>query len=188
MIEVLGLDGAGKTTAVGAVAELGFEARKVAPYNSRFQAEAAKLDVLAPECLDAFRGAAVASALLLEAADVARRPGEHFVYDRWIEAAKMFWSVKGLPPLPAAVVESLPKAALTILLDVDVETAIGRRLRPSDPDPDVERRYLESCDRYLKAAARAGGWTVIDATEDLEHVIEALRSAVLAKELAAVRG
>jgi thymidylate kinase len=170
IVEVVGIDGAGKSTVVTALAaRLGATARKVSPYPSAFQATVKRVErTLGATEATALRGCAVACALIHEAAEP--RQGLQ-IFDRYVEAARMFFGVQGIRPVPDALLDRLPKPGLVILLDLDVELAMTRRLRPSHPDLSAERSYLRACTEYLRQAAASRQWLIIDASQPLDRVL-----------------
>jgi thymidylate kinase len=176
-IEVTGIDGAGKSTVVGHLGRhLGWSTRKVRP----FDAAAVERDrqvhaALGTRAADAFRGCLLAGALLHEAARLDRP----VVFDRYVESARMWWAVKHVEPLPAAVVDALPPPALVLYVDVPVEVGLARRLDSTERDAAAEREFLTACRSYLRdRAAVAPGWVVVDGTASPAAVARAAETAV----------
>lgn len=181
IIEILGLDGAGKTTVSKSLAAaLGGRARKVRAYSPDFEYAASlvrgRFGIRAERAL---RGCAVASALIRESA--LANDGVD-VFDRYVEAARMYFSVQEVQPLTESILESLPQPDLVLLLDVDVQTAMARQVGSTFADREEEIVYLNACASYLQSASVIRGWVVVDAREDIEKVIatalEAARRAL----------
>ncbi|HWL37528.1 MAG TPA: hypothetical protein VNQ77_15190 [Frankiaceae bacterium] len=178
LVEVTGIDGAGKSTVVAELARaLGWSARKVQPFSPEVMAR-----VDAARTAFGERGADVARSLalgseLLRHADAGVPPA---VYDRYVESAKMWWHVKDLYPLPDDVVARLPAPSLVLLLDVDPETALARRLTTTEVSSEAETTFIEACTRYLRAAAVAHDWVVVDAARPLDEVVTVATAAVRA--------
>ena len=177
IIEVLGIDGAGKSTVVSALAsQLNITARKVSPYPPAFHAAAERVErVLGEAAATAMRASAIACTLIGEAAQPRNGPQ---IFDRYVEAARMFFAVRGIQPVPGPLLDELPGPGLVILLDLDPGLAMARRLRPSHADPAAEVAYLESCSLYLRRAAEVHRWPVIDASEPLDKVLAAASAKV----------
>lgn len=186
LIEVVGIDGAGKSTVVGQVCRrLAATPRKVAPYSAEFHDLARSVGRLLGSRAEAgLRGCAVASALIAEAR-LPRSPID--VFDRYLEGARMFFAVHHLAPLPDDVLAALPAPDLVVLLDLPVELALSRRARPSCPDLDAERAYLHACADHLRAAGARHGWHVIDARRPLDEVVGEACQAVRAAGTRAAR-
>jgi thymidylate kinase len=168
-IEVVGIDGAGKSTVVGHLANtLGWRSRKVRP----FTPDAVTLDLrvsgrLGTAAADSYRACLLASALLAEAADLS----EPTVYDRYVESARMWWAVKNVRPLPEPVLARLPGPTAVLFLDVPVDVGQSRRLSTTERSPAEETRFLDACRAYLRGRARSAGWMTIDATAPLPDVL-----------------
>lgn len=183
-IEIAGVDGSGKTTLTRRLAaHLGFEGRKMDPFSDDFHRRlTAVRDRLGQPAVDAARSMALALCVLRE---ISEQDGPR-VYDRHLESARMWWSVMGLSPLPAPVLDGLPTPDLVIYLDIDADTAARRMLRSRMESDAVQRAFGDGCVRYLRAAAREKKWVVVDATAPLEEVWEQVLAAVAARpELAA---
>ncbi|HEX2051663.1 MAG TPA: hypothetical protein VHJ34_13680 [Actinomycetota bacterium] len=179
-VELAGIDGAGKSTVAGAVASrLGFEIRRVTAYGPAFEHGVAQLRrALGERGVEAARAIAIGRALL----ETAAAPmGPNVVFDRYVESARMYWTVQSIAPLPNDVLRLLPANDAVVLLDVDVATGLARRRGTSFDDVDAESAYLDRCVTYLRGAARRNGWIVIDARAPLEDVAEEVVTAVRAR-------
>jgi dTMP kinase len=179
LVEIVGIDGAGKTTVVRQVCgSLGATPRKVAAYSEEFHAFARRTgERFGPRAEAGVRGCAVATALVAEAG----RPRSGIdVFDRYLAGARMFFAVHALTPLPEEVLAAVPQPDLVVLLDVPVEVGLARRVRPSAPDLDHERDYLRACAEYLRATAARDGWLVVDARAGLDDVITETAAAIRA--------
>lgn len=163
IIEILGLDGAGKSTLVRESSiRFGATARKVAPFSEGLHRDAiAAGEALGAHAKDAIRGWALASALVIEAS----RPRDGLaVFDRYVESARMFLAVHDLPSLPDSVLALIPEPDLVVLLDIDIEFAMTRRTPPAaGTRSDAEFPYLRRCLDYLRGTAATSDWLVLDA-------------------------
>jgi thymidylate kinase len=83
----------------------------------------------------------------------------------------MFFSVQGTRPLSDSVLDALPQPDLVVLLEIDVELAMTRRLRPSHASPSAEQSYLRSCADYFRRKAQSSPWSVVDASQSLDVVV-----------------
>jgi thymidylate kinase len=149
---------------------LGWTATKVRPFEpATLERDAAIRSVLGPCASDAYRGNALAMALLDEAAAMST----HTVFDRYVESARMWWSVKQVPPLDESVLSRLPQPLLVIFLDVPIEVGLSRRRGTSEYNSAEERWFLEQCSSYLRRRAAGNDlWVVIDSTQDLPTVLD----------------
>lgn len=180
VIEVTGIDGAGKSTVVEYLSNrFGLCARKVRPFTQDALAHEKKISVLlGPETASAYRGALLATALLNELSDCA----EPAIFDRYVESARMWWSVKKLQPLPASVLAGLPEPDLVILLDIPVEVGLSRRSSTTEPNIQSERDFMVACRDYLQnRASSQPNWITVTATNPLEQVL--LRAADLTESM-----
>jgi dTMP kinase len=73
-----------------------------------------------------------------------------------------------------------PKPQLSVLLDVDPKTGVGRLASRAGKEPYERVEFLTKVRRHYKALARAEPrrWRVIDATQPASDVADALESAV----------
>jgi dTMP kinase len=176
LIEIAGIDGAGKSTLVAALAEDGFAPVKVAPFDAGFWRAAETVrSTLGLRALEAYKGAAIARALVEAGAEV---PEGDVVFDRYLYGAQMYWAVKALGPVPADVLDTLPQPDAVILLDVPAEQGLTRRGRASEESETAELEYLERCANWLRDRAHQLGWDVIDATRPIADVIAGARGVI----------
>jgi thymidylate kinase len=169
-IEVTGIDGSGKTSVSGMLARhLGWREAKVRPFDPTvLDRDAALRRAFGREVSDSYRGSALAVALLAEAVALDRPT----VFDRYVESARMWWSVKNVPGLRESALSALPQPELVVHLDVPVDVGLARRLGTSEYGNAEERRFLEGCATYLRQrAVKQPSWITIDATHSLPVVI-----------------
>ena len=126
----------------------------------------------------AARAAAVAQALLFEASEVS---DTDTVFDRYIESARMYWSVTGIKPVPEDVLALLPQNDLVILFDVPPSVAMRRRDGTAFTSAGDELAYLTKCASYLKQTAESNDWEVVRTDRPLDRTINLL--SVLLGEL-----
>lgn len=170
VIEVTGIDGAGKSTVVEYLCKrFGLTARKVRPFTQDALTHERKISVLlGPETASAYRGTLLATSLLNELSDCA----EPAIFDRYVESARMWWTVKKLQPLPVSVLAGLPEPDLVILLDIPVEVGLSRRLSTTEPDIQSERDFMAACRDYLRnRASNRPNWVTVTGTHPLEQVL-----------------
>ena len=181
VVEITGIDGSGKSSVVAFLAEeFSCTGRKVRPFSERtLKAEEAIISSFGDDAADSYRGCLLATALLEESAQL----GEPAVFDRYVESARMWWTVKGIHPLPPSALACLPEPDLVIFLDVPVEVGLERRLGTTERDEASERAFLTDCRSYLRNRATGrSNWRTLPATDPLPQVLEAaarLASAVL---------
>ncbi|HZN19840.1 MAG TPA: hypothetical protein VFB84_16895 [Micromonosporaceae bacterium] len=176
IVELAGVDGAGKSTVAQAVAEaFGWPALKFNPFPPAFHATLGPIrDRFGQRHVDAARALALGICVLQETSTQAGPA----VYDRHLESALMWWSVMGISPLPQPMLDALPRPDLVILLDVDPAVASGRMLESRIETPQLQRWFSESCARYLRAAAREKGWVVVDAGRPLPEVCDVVLAEI----------
>jgi len=178
IVEVAGLDGAGKTSVVAAVAaELGWDARKFHPFTTGFHEQLSSIrDRLGQRHVDAARSMAMGLCVLRELSTVTRPT----VYDRHLESALMWWSVMDLCPLPEPLVSELPHPDLVIVLDIDPEAAMKRMLGSRMESAEIMRWFSGRCAEYLRRYGPGKGWTMLDASRPLDvvirHALEVVRN------------
>jgi thymidylate kinase len=177
IIEVVGIDGAGKSTLVDGLARrLAAVARKTNAFPGETHRRAAAVgEALGSRAEAAFRASAIAAALLREAA--AARP-DTVVYDRYLEGALMYFAVKECWPLPDDVLARLPRPDVVLLVDLPVQTGLARRLRPAEGGGGRERSYMQACADYLRRRAATAGWVVLDGQEPRDRVLDRAVRAV----------
>lgn len=168
-IEVVGIDGAGKSTVVRHLAgQLRWRERKVRPFTPHAVEQDRRVSGrFGTATGDSFRGCLLAAALLSEAADLTAPT----VFDRYLESARMWWAVKGVWPLSESVLQSLPAPTAVLLVDVPVSVGLDRRLLTTERSSMAETRFLEACQDHLRDRARSPGWTTVDAVAPLADVL-----------------
>lgn len=168
-VEIVGIDGAGKSTVARHLAvQLGWRERKVRP----FTPEAVERDRwvsrrFGAATADSFRACLLAAALLGEAAELSAPT----VFDRYVVSARMWWSVKGVWPLPEPVLLGLPAPTAVLFLDVSVPVALSRRLGTTERSSAEETRFLHACREHLRDQNGSPGWTSVDAAARLPDVL-----------------
>jgi thymidylate kinase len=169
IIEIVGIDGAGKSTIAEWIARSwSFDLRKVRPFDPAFWSDAVQIEqALGIRAVESIKAGAIAHALLLE---MAKLNEGHIVFDRFLEGAHMYWSVKNIYPLPMEVLCKLRPPDHVVLLDINPEVAIERRRSPSEKTRKEELFYLQACASYFKDQSIKSRWRVIDANLPLEHV------------------
>lgn len=176
LVEITGIDGAGKSTVAAALAaRFGWEPRKVQPFSPEVMAQ-----VEASRASLGERGADVARSLALSGALLrhAELPHVPTVYDRYIESARMWWAVKSQPPIPQDVIAQMRAPTLVILLEVDPAVGMARRLGSTEVSRESECHFINACSAYLRQEADANGWVVLDAAKALDVVIAEASHAV----------
>jgi dTMP kinase len=105
--------------------------------------------------------------------------GDFVVCDRYCASSIAYGEAQGLDPVWLAEIQrSLPKAAVTVLLDIAPETAVKRKSANRDRyerDLDLLGRVRQS---YRRQAA-APDWCLIDAEAPKDAVAAAVEAAVL---------
>jgi len=181
-IIVLGVDGAGKTTAASALTRSlraqGLPARKLAnPAGRRFLSRLEmRLDIHLPQTTRDRVESAIR--ILNTGLNLARRallPGP-CILDRHLYCQLALRQARSLPagrwlPLLAS---RTTRSALVVLLDVDAATAYRRVCqRGQDHEPFEHLRLLRQA--YLRLA-QEHGWPIIDAAASPEEVADRLRA------------
>jgi dTMP kinase len=194
LVAVTGVDGAGKTTAVGGVVQMLREAgRSAVPLkiplfdNVAFQRYRPVIGVLAARHPEA-RAAAAASMILLETVrfvhedvEPALQGHEVVVLDRYVESTRCYLDERSLPAQHFdAVVTDLPAADLHVHLHLDVEVAIARLRGLGEPVDTDKARFLTGMNRRLQEVAERSGAIIIDATRPRRVVSREVAAAVLA--------
>jgi thymidylate kinase len=168
-IEVVGIDGAGKSTVVRHLAgRLRWRERKVRPFTPDAVEQDRRVSGrFGTATGDSFRGCLLAAALLSEAADLTAPT----VFDRYLESAWMWWTVKGVWPLSEPVLRTLPAPTAVLLLDAPVGVGLSRRVQTTERSPAAETRFLDACRDHLRDRAASSGWTTVDAAAPLPDVL-----------------
>lgn len=167
-IELVGIDGAGKTSLAAALGEaLSADVRKVGPFDDQFQNDARSVRTLGERTVEHLKALAICRALLLEAAHPVRRLT---VYDRYVEAARMYSAVKGLPFQIEELVPHLPQADFVVFLDIDPELSLRRRLRPAEETVELELAFEQACAHYFRTHLQEN-WIRIDASRSFNAVL-----------------
>lgn len=177
-IEVTGIDGAGKSTLVSHLATVwNLKPRKVRPFTEQAVLDDGRVaGQLGQRAAESFRACLLAAELLRTAATL----DEPTVFDRYVESARMWWTVKHVQPLPEQVLRVIPPPDLVVFVEVPVEIGIARRVGTSERSLEAEREFLTQCRDYLRErAARSASWITIDGTAPLADVLEAGTSALV---------
>ena len=110
--------------------------------------------------------------------------GTHVVCDRYAASSVAYGEAQGLDPAWLEDVQRfLPRAALTLLLDIDPEIAAQRKAAGRD---DYERDLALLArvrDSYLRQARHAASWVIVDGNRSKEAVAIDVHAAVTALAL-----
>ena len=105
------------------------------------------------------------------AIEAALAAGRWVVCDRYLASSIAYGEAQGLDPDWLRLIQRvLPPADTTVLLDIAPEVAAARKQQQRDAfeqDLDLLGRVRAS---YLRQAAAANGWHVVDAARDRENV------------------
>ena len=105
------------------------------------------------------------------AIEAALAAGQWVVCDRWVASSIAYGEAQGLDPDWLGLIQRvLPPADMTMLLDLAPEVAAQRKQQHRDAfeqDLDLLGRVRAS---YLRQAASAPGWQVVDAARDRDAV------------------
>lgn len=184
IVVVLGIDGAGKTTTVAALAAAERASGRPAIVlrnrsGRRWLARtSARLGVDLPVLwADRFETVVRAVNVLVSAARQVRRRGLVLV-DRHLVCQLVLRRVRGLPPgrfLPGLAAGSL-RADAVVVLDVPAESALERILVRGEDHESLA--YLRAARSAYLEIARARGWSVVDATGTTEAVLARVARAI----------
>jgi dTMP kinase len=115
----------------------------------------------------------------IEAALVA---GEWVICDRYLASSIAYGEAQGLDPAWLALIQRvLPPADMTVLLDIAPDVAAARKQQHRDAfeqDLALLGRVRAS---YLRQAASAPGWHVVDAARDRDVVTKDVLSTVIGR-------
>lgn len=116
------------------------------------------------------------------AIEAALAAGQWVVCDRWVASSIAYGEAQGLDPDWLGLIQRvLPPADMTILLDLAPEVAAQRKQQHRDAfeqDLDLLGRVRAS---YLRQAASAPGWQVVDAARDRDAVTVDVLALALAR-------
>jgi dTMP kinase len=116
------------------------------------------------------------------AIEAALAAGQWVVCDRWVASSIAYGEAQGLDPDWLGLIQRvLPPADLTMLLDLAPEVAAQRKQQHRDAfeqDLDLLGRVRAS---YLRQAASAPGWQVVDAARDRAAVTVDVLALALAR-------
>ena len=114
------------------------------------------------------------------AIEAALADGQWVVCDRYLASSIAYGEAQGLDPEWLALIQRvLPSADMTVLLDIAPEVAAARKQQHRDAfeqDLDLLGRVRAS---YLRQAAAATGWHVVNAARDRDDVTRDVLSAVI---------
>ncbi|MGV3520199.1 dTMP kinase [Luteitalea sp.] len=116
------------------------------------------------------------------AIEAALAAGQWVVCDRWVASSIAYGEAQGLDPDWLGLIQRvLPPADMTMLLDLAPEVAAQRKQQHRDAfeqDLDLLGRVRAS---YLRQAASAPGWQVVDAARDRDAVTVDVLARALAR-------
>ncbi len=116
------------------------------------------------------------------AIEAALAAGQWVVCDRWVASSIAYGEAQGLDPDWLGLIQRvLPPADMTMLLDLAPEVAAQRKQQQRDAfeqDLDLLGRVRAS---YLRQAASAPGWQVVDAARDRDAVTVDVLALALAR-------
>jgi dTMP kinase len=116
------------------------------------------------------------------AIEAALAAGQWVVCDRWVASSIAYGEAQGLDPDWLGLIQRvLPPADMTMLLDLAPEVAAQRKQQHRDAfeqDLDLLGRVRAS---YLRQAASAPGWQVVDAARDRDAVTIDVLALALAR-------
>ena len=116
------------------------------------------------------------------AIEAALAAGQWVVCDRWVASSIAYGEAQGLDPDWLGLIQRvLPPADMTMLLDLAPEVAAQRKQQHRDAfeqDLDLLGRVRAS---YLRQAASAPGWQVVDAARDRDAVTVDVLALALAR-------
>lgn len=116
------------------------------------------------------------------AIEAALAAGRWVVCDRYLASSIAYGEAQGLDPAwLARIQEVLPPPDVTVLLDIAPDVAAGRKQHQRDTferDLGLLARVRGS---YLRQAASAAGWHVVDAARDRDLVSADVRRLVLGR-------
>ncbi|WP_309080638.1 AAA family ATPase [Zhihengliuella sp.] len=194
-VAVVGIDGAGKTTAASHLAadaaDAGWPAQFIKnPSGRRWLSRLqARLGITVPARLLDGLETAVRTGTVLRSTASAERFAGLTVMDRHLACQSVLREVRGLPAgrwLPALHRVLARRAGtgrrfggpdVVVLLDVDPVTAL-ERITARGEDSERLEHLRAAREAYLRRA-EAEGWTVIDAIREAPEVLRDLRRAVL---------
>ena len=183
-VVILGIDGAGKTTAAASLLAAERAAGRPVqvlrnPAGRRWLSRAtARLGIgIAPHWADRFESTVRLLNVLTAHLRAAAFRGTT-VMDRHLHCQQVLRDVRGLPPgrvLPW-LVRVLPRPSAVVLLDLPAEAAHERITARGEDSESAD--YLRAArDAYLRMA-RSSGWHVVDASGSRSQVLHRLLAAV----------
>jgi len=121
-------------------------------------------------------------AILLDQVSPALEAGTHVIFDRYYHSAIAYRTAEGGvdPGYVRSVNDVFRRPDISILLDIDVETAMRRETQAKGPTP-YSRDLLERVRSVYLKLAETDGLLLVDATRPLEVVIEDVMNQVLSR-------